>query len=373
MWDELGIAPSNDPKAIRRAYAVRLKALDPDRDPGAFARLRTALEWALSRTAEGTGRRPPAPKPEPKPRDDVSRLTTPGRRNPAGGETVAPGFNRAILEDERASPLTPEDEVRDRAVLVALDAALRQRTAAEAIALYNRAAATGALSFEATSEMLRRLFGVAVDDATLDGPAFRGLTIALGWDRLDGQTDADPALARKVRERLAAEDWYDSLLASAVQPGGTIECYLARLLLRRCGRFFTDASSAKVRVVIAAYRLHERYLGGRIDNDWVARLERRLRRRDIFWLTLFCIILAWSLYIVGGEFLKMLAAYFAHAPLASWAAGALVIILLTLHLGSRLVRLFRLVLPPRTRLGLRKRWRGVLRQARRLGARVRGK
>jgi len=48
MWDELGISPSDDPKAIRRAYAARLKALDPDRDPAAFARLRAALEWALS-------------------------------------------------------------------------------------------------------------------------------------------------------------------------------------------------------------------------------------------------------------------------------------------------------------------------------------
>lgn len=373
MWDELGIAPSDDPKTIRRAYAVRLKALDPDRDPGAFARLRFALEWALSGTAEGAGRRPPAPKLEPRPQDDTSPMTTPLRRSPAGEETVAPGFNRAILKDERTSPLTPEDDVRDRAVLAALDSALRRRAAAEAIALYNRAAATGALSFEATPEILRRLFGIAVDDAALDGSAFRGLTIALGWDRLDGHADADPALARKVRERLAAEDWYDGLLASAARPGGAIECYVARLLLQRCGRFFTDASTAKVRAVIAAYRLHEPYLGGRIDNDWVARLERRLRRRDIFWLTLFCMMLAWSLYIVADEVVRLLRTYLRHAPLSIWAAGALIIILLVLHLGSRLVRLFRLVLPPPARLALRKRWRGVLRKARRLGARVRGK
>ena len=49
MWDELGIAPCDDPKAIRRAYAARLKKLDPDRDPNGFARLRDAYEWALKR------------------------------------------------------------------------------------------------------------------------------------------------------------------------------------------------------------------------------------------------------------------------------------------------------------------------------------
>ena len=43
MWDELGIGPCHDPKAIRRAYAARLKKLDPDRDPAAFTRLREAL------------------------------------------------------------------------------------------------------------------------------------------------------------------------------------------------------------------------------------------------------------------------------------------------------------------------------------------
>src|SRR3954454_15769330 len=48
MWDELAIAPTNDPKAIRRAYAARLKTLDPDRDLQAFTRLRTALESALA-------------------------------------------------------------------------------------------------------------------------------------------------------------------------------------------------------------------------------------------------------------------------------------------------------------------------------------
>ena len=54
MWDVLGIDPTDDPKAIRRAYAARLRQMDPDREREAFARLREALEWALA------ARRPPA-------------------------------------------------------------------------------------------------------------------------------------------------------------------------------------------------------------------------------------------------------------------------------------------------------------------------
>src|ERR1700716_3732370 len=64
MWNELGIAPCEDPKAIRRAYAAQLKKLDPDRDPEAFARLRGAFEWALS----GAGRDDrPGPSDAPPP------------------------------------------------------------------------------------------------------------------------------------------------------------------------------------------------------------------------------------------------------------------------------------------------------------------
>ncbi len=370
MWDELGIAPSDDPKAIRRAYAARLKTLDPDRDPGAFAHLRAALEWALGHTAEGRGAAPRQSQFELQ--HDSRRMAALGRRVPAREEAVAPGFNRPILEDDRTAPLTAEDDVRERAVLGALDAALRRRDTAEAITLYNRAAATGALSLQAAPEMLRRLFGVAVDDAGFDGPAFRDLTTSLGWDRLDGQAAADPALARKVRERLAAEDWYDDLLASAAKPG-VANHYVARLLLGRCGRFFMDAQSAKVRDIVAAFRGHQRYLGRRIDPAWVARLERRLRRREIVWLTLMCGLLAWALSGVAGEVLRLLMMHFRQVPLSIWAVGALVIVLLVLHLGSRLVRLFRLVLPPRIRLALRKGRRGIARQSRRLVIRLKRK
>lgn len=81
-WDRLGIAPTDDQAAIRRAYARALKAIDPDADPGAFIALRGALDaaraWATqrARTDQPEPERVPpsaparpiaAPEPEPEP------------------------------------------------------------------------------------------------------------------------------------------------------------------------------------------------------------------------------------------------------------------------------------------------------------------
>ena len=47
MWEILGIAPSPDIKAIKRAYAAKLKLTHPQDDPVAFQKLRQAYDWAL--------------------------------------------------------------------------------------------------------------------------------------------------------------------------------------------------------------------------------------------------------------------------------------------------------------------------------------
>ena len=67
-WTVLGIDATDEPRAIRLAYAARLKACRPEDDPSAFKRLRDAYADALRRardTRHAASGPPPAPAPAP--------------------------------------------------------------------------------------------------------------------------------------------------------------------------------------------------------------------------------------------------------------------------------------------------------------------
>jgi hypothetical protein len=52
-WTELDIDPVNDERAVKRAYAIKLKAIDPETDANRFIELRAAYDYALSMAKGG--------------------------------------------------------------------------------------------------------------------------------------------------------------------------------------------------------------------------------------------------------------------------------------------------------------------------------
>ncbi|APE28281.1 hypothetical protein [Aurantiacibacter gangjinensis] len=92
-WSVLGIEPTEDRKAIRSAYAARLKAIDPDADVQGFSTLREARQEALWLAREGiaaTDRE--APFDDFAPMDDAFPVAADDERDPlgAGWDAQAP-------------------------------------------------------------------------------------------------------------------------------------------------------------------------------------------------------------------------------------------------------------------------------------------
>lgn len=84
IWAALGIAPTSDQRAIRAAYAARLKAIDPDSDPGAFVSLREAFTLARAGDAGSAAEVPMAVLDMPVPAQEVSAPPPQAPPPPAG-------------------------------------------------------------------------------------------------------------------------------------------------------------------------------------------------------------------------------------------------------------------------------------------------
>ncbi|GGC75857.1 hypothetical protein [Chelatococcus reniformis] len=107
-WAILGLEPTGDTTAIRRAYARKLKAMDVDADPKGFMALRSALDLAVRQASE------PEPQPiELTPGPAAALDSSPATDEIAefwpstAGELVSPVAERRPPASEPAVPFPP--------------------------------------------------------------------------------------------------------------------------------------------------------------------------------------------------------------------------------------------------------------------------
>ncbi len=284
MWQELGIEPTTDAKAIRSAYARRLKTLDPEHDPAAFQRLRQAYEAALaSAPARGEGHRPADLKSTPVERSDALERGPPSAAAPPDA-LPSPGPSRpeagAQAGSDPAPPLDAKDQARP--LIRALHRALHDHDARRALALLDEAIANGVLPLVPDARLVDRLTDVVAEDRTLPAETFERLIRVFGWDAYP-KTNRSPAVKRAVA-RLEAAAWYAQLMADAQQRrfgARDTERNIARVMLGRnkwLPLLAGQPVKRRLRGELALYDRHRRWLEGQFDPQHIEWLRARTRQ-----------------------------------------------------------------------------------------------
>ncbi len=196
-WKLLGIAPTEDVRAIRRAYATALKAIDPDSDPEAFRQLRDALDLATAASASGS----PPVGAEPENLDTPAAPATDAEAETEQDVSVQP-YNDAgsalitmltSLEPLRAPGAHESQQMLALWEVIAADPRLQQLDA-----------------FEHASRVLADLFARTFP---FSAPLIHPANGFFGWDRAPNDIRQDPAA-----EFLTARMYEMDFIRSVEQP-----------------------------------------------------------------------------------------------------------------------------------------------------------
>jgi hypothetical protein len=261
-WDELGIAPTADDRAIRRAYAARLKTADTEGDPAAFMRLRQAYEDALA---------------------DADDDFEPVRLPPAAAAANPVGEGVAAVTEERGE--LPGDDIA--AFDAAFSSALGAVDTRAALAAVKTALAQGVVPLGGESRVLRALVSCGLDESDVS------LETLEEMERLAGRGQAPPgsgALAKlwpDLRAKVEALRWLRQIEAAARRGDGRLfprsDARVARAILGGSLRRLRRRDHAALRKQIAEARRHLFWLEVKLDID---RMDNRLTRRERWWIGL---------------------------------------------------------------------------------------
>jgi hypothetical protein len=300
VWGELGIAPTDDAKAIRRAYAVRLRAIDPDSDPAAFQRLRFAYDRALKAAARAPLQ--PAPAPPVLPQAEVAEAPPPPQdelssKKPVLEKTVAEVPPQRDIPPPAAPAVPPEPSAEERERRQAqydVNAALQAGDTLRALERLTRALAQGVVGLGEREYALEGIMPTVIGDKTIAAADYVALLHRVGWDVLPRSGDVISQTRRAAMARGEAEGWYlhlETLAAGTIPLWGkaafqTPALWQARKYQRRAARLLlyggeftlpTAANAGAIEALLPAYEHYKGWLEPRFAPRNISRAQSIVR------------------------------------------------------------------------------------------------